>query len=304
MNSSFYARTQLRSMALLEPYGESLRHVRCLRSGEPVIPAPSRIQARLEGAIVGSIGYLFDPEQEQVPERKKLEPLRIWVGEREYTLLARPEGLASSLSRVVPLFTSSRDQVENGIPGLRYSDFNSGAGVSFFFPGHPERFNVLGVSRRAFDAYCKENLYDSEHVVPAPGDAPHRQELASPLAPEHELVAVSALARRLGLLINANVQAIDSWWNRSGSFTVELLTSAHLPNPMPSLLSKLQSPHLAPQFLLNEQDSNGYNHFLEVEGASTRIDLRYHCFSSSTPAPTSSFTISGDAPGARTSLAS
>lgn len=304
MNSSFYARVQLRRKALLEPYGESLRHVRGLRSGEPVVPTPSRIQARLEGAIVGSIGYLFDPEQEQVPERKKLEPLRIWVGEREYTLLARSEGLASSLSRVVPLFSSSRDQVENGIPGLRYSDFKNGAGVSFFFPGHPERFNVLGVSRRDFDAYCKGNLYDSEHVVPAPGDAPHRQELASPLASEHQLVALSALARRLGLLINTNVQAIDSWWNRSGRFTVELLTSAHLPNPMPSLLSELQSPHLAPQFVLDEKASDGYNHLLDVEGATARIDLRYHCFSSAWPAPSSPSAVRDAGVRTRESVAS
>lgn len=304
MNSSFYARAHLRRKALLEPYGESLRYVRRLHSGEPVIPTPSRIQARLEGAIVGSIGYLFDPEQEQDLERKKLEPLRIWAGEREYTMLARPEGLASSLSRVVPQFSSARDQVDNGVAGLRYSDFNSGAGISFFFPGHPERFSVLGVSHRDFDAYCKENLYDSEHVVPAPDDAPHRQELASPLASEHQLVALSALARRLGLLINTNVQAIDSWRNRSDRFTVELLTSAQLPDPMPSLLANLQSPHLAPQFLLDEQGSNGYNYLLKVAGTTTRIDLRYHSFSRTPSDASSSSTGRDDAAGTRGSVAS
>lgn len=278
VNSTFFERVHLRKRALLETYQESLEYVRALRPNEPVIPVPSPLQCRLEGAIIGRIGYLFDPARGQGDEFKKLEPLRIWAESRSYTVQAAPEGLASTLSRLLPTWSPHDTEVENGVAGLRYDDYKRGAGVSFFFPGQVERFTVLGISLWDLESYRLAHVYDRVQGTAKLGDPLHRQERASHHEADARLVPLSAIARRLGLLVRANFDAIDSWWSDQRRFAVELLTSSDRHRPMIDLLAELQSPHFAPQLRRNVEGSSRYNHLLEIDGAAARIDLRYHSF--------------------------
>jgi hypothetical protein len=278
VNSTFFERVHLRKRALLEPYQESLQYVRALRPSDPVVPVPSVLQCRLEGSIIGRIGYLFDPARGQGDEFKKLEPLRIWAKSRSYTVQAAPEGLAPTLSRLLPTWSPHDTEVESGVACLRYDDYQSGAGVSFFFPGQVERFTVLGISLRELEAYRLAHVYDRVHGTAKFGDPLHRQERASHHEADARLVPLSAIARRLGLFVRANFDAIDSWWSNQRRFAVELLTSSDRHKPMVDLLAELQSPHFAPRLRRNVEGSDRYHHFLEIDGAGARIDLRYHSF--------------------------
>jgi hypothetical protein len=273
-----FGRVHLRKRALLEPYQESLQYVRALRPSDPVVPAPSARQCRLEGSIIGRIGYLFDPARGQDEEFKKLEPLRIWAESRSYTVQAAPEGLAPTLSRLLPTWSPHDDEVENGVAGLRYGDYRNGSGVSFFFPGQVERFTVLGITLGELEAYRLAHVYDRVGGTVKFSDPLHRQERASHDETDAQLVPLSAIARRLGLLVRANFDAIDSWWSDQRQFAVELLTSSDRHKPMIGLLAELQSPHFAPQFRCNAEGSDRHNHVLEIDGAAARIDLRYHSF--------------------------
>jgi hypothetical protein len=302
VTNTLTSRARLRSEALIEPYQESLRYVRSLAPRDPVVPVPSRLQCDLEGLIVGHIGYLFDPVRGQIPEYRRLEPLRIWASEREYTVKAATEGLASTLGRLLPRWSSQDREVQSGIAGLRCTDYKSGAGLSFFFPGQAERFHVLGISLRELESFRTRNIYSTDLRTVRPGDPLHPQERGYVHQTHDRLLPLSAIARRLGLFVNSNVDAVDSWWSDSRRFSIELLTSDDRPDPMPLLLRKLQSPYLSPGLRLNVRDSNSYNYVLEADDSDSRIDLRYNSRSYAPPPPLISPEESGPcAGGPRTS---
>lgn len=277
---SFTDRARLRSEALLEPYQESFHYVRGLRPHEPVVPLPSERQCRLEALVIGRLRHLLDTERGQPLDFKGLEPKRISAGAHDYTLLADPRGLAGTLSNLIPTWSREDGYIQSGIAGLRYGDYLSGAGVSFFFPGQRERFTVLGVSLRALVAHRSSYDFDDDTDWARPGDAPHLAELATRARSGHQLRPLSAIARRLGFLVGSKVDAIDSWWSSESQFSVELLTPNDRPNLTAELVQKLQSPHFSPQLRLDAENSDHYNHFFEMADASVRIDLRYHAFSS------------------------
>lgn len=238
VNSTFFERVHLRKRALLEPYQESLQYVRALRPSDPVVPVPSVLQCRLEGSIIGRIGYLFDPARGQGHEFKKLEPLLTWAESRSYTMQATPEGLAPTLSRLLATWSRHDTEVENGVARLRYEDYRSSSGVSFYFPGQVERFTVLGISLRELEAYRCAHVYDRVHGTAKFGDPLHPHEGASHHEADARLVPLSAIARRLGLLVRANFDAIDSWWSNQRRFAVELLTSSDRHKPHDRLVGR------------------------------------------------------------------
>lgn len=84
--------------------------------------------------------------------------------------------------------------------------------------------------------------------------------------------AASVIGRRLGVLMHPHVSAIESWWTRDGRFDVELIVPTQLPDPMPQILSQMQSPDLSPRLHLRKED--GYHHILSIEGSESEIDLR------------------------------
>lgn len=265
------ARGTVRSVALLEPYEESVAYLEGQPADAPVVPEPSDEQRYLEGLVIGTLRYLHDPER---PNRRteNLVPLRIEAGADHFTLAVRGQHLAAALHRLLPTWDPGADEVGSGIPGLRYGGSRPGTGVTFHLLGQPGRFTVEGISVDAFEHYRCEALRHLGLVSVSADDPLTPEEVASHMRPVESTRAASIIGRRLGLLIQAGVTAIDSWWNADEMFAVELSMSSDAPDPMPRILSQMQSPYLAPRLHLDRLGSD--HHYLSIEGSTAQIDLR------------------------------
>lgn len=273
MSSTLRQRARLRSQALLEPYETSLDYLRSRSASLPIIDAPSLLQARLEGLVFSSLRTLLDSERGQPFALKGLEPKRIHVSDLSYTLWADNVNLAETIDALLPSWSRGDETVENGIPGLRYCAFRGGRGVSFYFPGQVERFNVLGVSFDEFEEYRRALWQHHDHVSVRSTDAPHSQELRT-RRPNRQLPTVSAIARRLGILVGSSAVAVDSWWTSSSRFTIELSVPRSRPNPLGEIVERLQSRHFPTSFVARP-GTRARQRLLDAGDRSGQISLRY-----------------------------
>lgn len=274
MSATLRQRARLRSQALLEPYETSLDYLRSRSASLPIIDAPSLLQARLEGLVFSRLRTLLDTERGQPSAFKGLEPKRIYVSDLSYTLWADNVNLAQTIDSLLPSWSRSDETVENGIPGLRYCAFRGRSGVSFYFPGQVERFNVLGLSFDEFEKYRCPRRHHHDHVSVRSTDVPHPQELRTLGRPSRQLPAVSAMARRLGILINSSAVAVDSWWTSPTRFTIELSVPRSRPNPLAEIVEKLQSRHFPTSFAARPGNA-GHQYLLDADDRSAEISLRY-----------------------------
>lgn len=264
-------RARIRSTALLEPFTTALAHVLSLPSEVPVVAEPSDSQSLLEGRIFGYLRQLFDPERPH-NARRGFEISRIWTEENHLELVTRGADLPAALCRLLPAWTPGDRTVEDGIPGLRHTHSERGDGVSFYLAGQPGRVTFTGVSFKDFEE-CRQVALADAGLRGATNDQPMLTlEARSRIGLTDDMSAGSVVGRRLGLLMHPRVTAIDSWWARIGRFDVELIVPADGPDPVPQILSHLQSPHLAPRLSLRRSD--GYHHIMSIEGSSSEIDVR------------------------------
>ncbi|MBD3941417.1 hypothetical protein IF188_06865 [Microbacterium sp. NEAU-LLC] len=271
MKTALQSRARMRSAALIEPYTRSLRHVRSLVPGTAVVSSPSAQQERLEGLVLGRLGYLYDP-QRGASRQAEFVPDGIVTDAGHFSMRVRGTDVAPKLHGLLPRWARGGDAVENGIPGLRYRDFRRGRGVSFFLLGQDGLVTFEGISMEGFESYRREVLQEvGEESVDA-GDWLAPQESSGPRRSVDATRAASVIARRLGLLLHRDVAAIDSWWNIPERFAVELIVPVAAPDPMPAILKQIQSPYLAPRLRLERW--GGGHHYLSVEGCAAEIDLR------------------------------
>jgi hypothetical protein len=264
-------RARVRSTALLEPYVTALAHVQSLPLGTSVMAEPSLSQKLLEGRIFGYLRHLFDPERPR-GVRRGFEITGIWADPNHLELAARGADLPAALCGLLPAWMPGDRTVGDGIPGLRHTNSEHGDGVSFYLAGQPGRVTFTGVSLKDFEDRRRAALADSG-LRGATSDQPLLAlEARSRIGHTDDMPAGSAVARRLGLLMHPCVTAIDSWWARTGRFDVELIVPADGPDPMPQILSHMQSPHLAPRLSLRLSD--GHHHIMSIEGSSAEIDVR------------------------------
>lgn len=264
-------RARIRSTALLEPYAAALARVQSLPLGTPVVAEPPLSQKLLEGQIFGYLRYLFDPERPR-RARRGFEVTGIWADPDHLELSARGADLPAALCGLLPAWTPGDRTVGDGIPGLRHTNSEHGNGVSFYLAGQPGRVTFTGVSYEDFEECRRAALADSG-LRGATSDQPILAlEERSRIGHTDDMPAGSAVGRRLGLLMHPCVTAIDSWWARTGRFNIELIVPADGPDPMPQILSHMQSPHLAPRLRLRLSD--GYHHIMSIEGSSAEIDVR------------------------------
>lgn len=274
MPSTLTQRARLRSQALLEPYTVSLQHLRSRPAAHPIVEAPSPMQARLEGLVLGKLGTLFDSDRGQPSSFRSLEPKRIYASAQSYTLKANPVNLVESLDRLLPSWSPGAETIEYGIPGLRYSAFQNSKGLSFHFPGQTERFNVLGVSFEDFDSYRNRSEHMESHVTVRPTDILQPQELSAFRRPSSQLRPLSAIARRLGILVGCSADVVDSWWTSPTIFSIELMFPASHFNPLDEISAKLGSPHFS-DVLAVRPGSDNHRYLLETTDGSAKISLRY-----------------------------
>lgn len=264
-------RARARSAALIRPYEAALAHVESLSPDAPVVPQPSTDQRYIEGLVMGRLGRLLDPERAKRPSAHFV-PLRIDAGVDHYTMKVRGDGVAGVLHSLLPVWEVGGDEIDGGIPGLRYSPSDDGTGVSFYLLGRSGVVTFRGPSLGEFECFRLTVLREAGQVSVRPDDPLTPQEDASPVRSLESVLAASIVARRLGLIVNAGSTAVDSWWNTHDRFAVELIVPDDAPNPMPELLAQMQSPHLAPRLRLDRWGSD--HHYLSIDGSKAEIDLR------------------------------
>lgn len=265
------ARARIRSTALLEPYATALVHAQSLPLDAPVVAEPSLAQTLLEGRIFGQLRHLFDPERPR-RTRRAFEVLAILADTNHLELAVRGADLPSALSSLLPAWAPGDRTVEYGIPGLRHTDSEHRDGISFYIAGQPGRVTFTGISAGDLDD-CRRVTLDAAALRGAAVDQPLLAlEARSRTGCTDDMSAASVVGRRLGVLMHPHVSAIESWWTRDGRFDVELIVPTELPDPMPEILSQMQSPDLAPRLHLRKED--GYHHILSIEGSESEIDLR------------------------------
>ncbi|MBS1906196.1 MAG: hypothetical protein JST33_06430 [Actinobacteria bacterium] len=271
-DSLVHDRAALRIAALVEPYADALMFIEQHSAGAPVVPPPSDAQRHLEGLIVSSLGHLSDPRRPRRPV-EFFVPLRVAVDAEHYILTVRGAHVASSLHPLLPTWTRGAEEVESGIPGLRFADFGDGIGVTFYRLDEPGRFTVWGITLNDFEEYRRAVLSASDLVSVRRGDLLTPQERATTVRADETVVAASVVARRLGLLLRADI-AIDSWRGDAGRFAVELMVPVGAPDPMPWLLEQMQSPHLEPRMRHDPYRLAGGHHVFSIDGVGAEVDIR------------------------------
>lgn len=264
-------RARIRSTALLEPYATALVHAQSLPLDAPVVAEPSLAQTLLEGRIFGQLRHLFDPERPR-RARRGFEVVGIWADTNQLELAVRGADLPAALYGLLPAWAPGDRTVEHGIPGLRHTDSEHGDGITFYLAGQSGRVTFTGISARDLED-CRRVALDAAALRGAAEDQPLLAlEARSRTGPTDDMSAASVIGRRLGVLMHPDVSAIDSWWTRDSRFDVELIVPTEVPDPMPQILSQMQSPDLAPRLHLRKED--GYHHVLSIEGSESEIDLR------------------------------
>lgn len=217
-----------------------------------------------------AIRYLFKADRQDLLDCGRFVPLQIEAEQDQLTLHVSQSELASGLCGLLPAWNEDGEFAE-GIPRLRARDYAEGAGVTLFRLGINAQVTFVGLSLPELEAARDAYLRNEGLVGARPRDPLLVHEPDIELTERDEFVAISAIIRRLGLLLLANPFVVDTWTNHR-MFHVELSVPTDEPTAISTLLEHLQSPHFTPR--LKHVRTHGDRHYLAVEGSTAEVNVR------------------------------
>jgi hypothetical protein len=268
-------RALLRARVLHEPYWLARLHVLGISPTDPVVPAASDAQVRLEGAVFHGLGYLHAASGHADDYRLlRLLPtehsLDVWVTERS-------ERLVSNLAGALPTWYRGDGGLANGHPGLRYRHLPGRTdALEFFLIREHCALRVHGVDVDAFDNACTVHASEPDLEGGRTGYALSIPEVNDLRGRDRDVDdLISPLIRRIGALGADDVRSIDIWRTNSDVLSVELFTGDRSERTFHRLLADLTSPHLRPRMTVTKTDgAAGYRTILQVDGHASTLHVR------------------------------
>jgi len=273
MSNARIQRARLRQVALREPYGSAARHLSTISSTDPVIPAATSAQQRLEGEIFCRLGYIHEPRTlDHADDPFVIERIHPTSDSMTLQLSRNTSGSALAYS-LLPRWDSGSDFVDNGIVGLRYAIDLKNSAVRFFLLDQPGLVTFVVNDVHAF-IRAKEELTERYGLRVAEGRVMTSQEVRADSGTDMAGPVASAFMRRYGLVHDLKPKWIDSW-SSSHRFSVEISVHEETAEHTQHLIDRLVSPELTPTFTRLHKDSvTNYYHPMQLEGTRLELDLR------------------------------
>lgn len=174
---------------------------------------------------------------------------------------------------VLPLWYEGDTRLANGRAGVRYRVLPRREGVEFFILGQRCSVKVIGIDIDEFEQRCK-SLSDPELRIATTEPFHFPAEVGSE-RPDDTDVIVSAIIRRVGVLLAMKPTSIDLWTPHRGRLSVEVITTDRSKEAFDQMISRLTSPDLFPQMtVIRTEGHTGYRTELRLTGHDAELDLR------------------------------